>query len=65
MIIVLFIDSEFYLNDTIGLKTLDIAGKLLIKQYECQHEQFKHPNCFLKKFDNQLETLMDETISIL
>ena len=63
--IVPFKQSEFYLNDTMGLKTLDLENKLMIKQFDCQHEQFKHPDCFLKKFDNQIETLMDETISIL
>jgi palmitoyl-protein thioesterase len=57
--------SNTYLNDSIGLQTLETNNKLMIEQYDCLHEQFKHPSCFLKKFNNQEMTLMDKTISVL
>ena len=57
--------SQTYTNDFLGLRELDINGKLHIEQYECAHEQFKHPACFQKKFNNQNMSLIDLTISVL
>ena len=57
--------SKTYINDEFGLKTLDRNKKLYIEQFDCPHEQFKHPSCFQKKFSNHIDTLIDLTISML
>jgi hypothetical protein len=56
--IVNFQESEIYIEDIIGLRELDKNGKLKIKQYDCQHEEYKHPECFLKNFTNQQYSLL-------
>lgn len=53
------------MNDFLGLRELDINDRLHIEQYDCSHEQFKHPDCFLKKFDNQELSLINLTVSVL
>jgi pimeloyl-ACP methyl ester carboxylesterase len=63
--IVNFQESEIYIEDIIGLRELDKNGKLKVKQYDCQHEEFKHSKCFLKNFTNQQYSLLDLTISLL
>ena len=63
--IVPFKQSQTYINDFLGLRELDINGKLHIEQYDCAHEQFKHPDCFLKKFNNQRMSLIELTMSVL
>ena len=63
--IVPLIKSSIYSDNTIGLKTLDTRGKLLVKQYNCLHEEFKSPSCFLKKMSNQNHTLFNLTLRLL
>lgn len=58
-------ESELFLEDLIGLRELNKKGKLMIKQYDCQHEEFKHPKCFLNNFTNQEYSLLDLTLKIL
>ena len=57
--------SKLYKQDTIGINSLDQSGKLFIKQYDCLHETFKYPECFMKHFINQNQTLLDLTLSVL
>lgn len=63
--IVEFFESNIYLQDKIGLKELYEKGKMMVKKYDCLHEEFKHPKCFLKNFTSQPYCLLDFTISLL
>ena len=63
--IVNFLESNIYNEDKIGLRELYENGKMLLKQYDCKHEEFKHPECFLKNFTSQSNNLLDLTISLL
>ena len=57
--------TESYMQDRLGLRALVQENKLEIQEYPCQHEQFKHPDCFNEKFDGKELSLMDLTVSIL
>lgn len=57
--------TESYLQDRLGIRTLMQEKKLDIQEYPCEHEQFKHPDCFKNKFDGKELSLMDLTVSIL
>ena len=63
--IVPLMESDTYKQDLFGIQTLDKSKKLFIKQFDCAHDQFKHPSCFLKKFSNNEETLIELTTSLL
>ena len=63
--IVNFLESNIYNEDKIGLRELYENGKMLLKQYDCKHEEFKQPKCFLKNFTSQSNNLLDLTISLL
>ena len=63
--VVPLMDSDTYKQDLFGLQTLDKSKKLFIEQYDCPHDQFKHPSCFFKKFSNHKETLIELTQSFL
>lgn len=58
-------ETNEYINDTLGLKTLNSLDKLHSVNYSCQHEQFKHPTCFSKSFPEHSKTLINLTIDIL
>jgi palmitoyl-protein thioesterase len=58
--------SSTYKNDLIGLKTLDENNKLIVRQYDCKHEDFKMPSCFLDSNLSASEiSLLKLTISYL
>ena len=57
--------TESYLQDRLGLRTLMQEKKLDIEEYPCEHEQFKHPDCFNEKFDGKELSLINLTISLL
>ena len=57
--------TDSYVEDRLGLRTLMQEKKLDIQEYACEHEQFKHPDCFNDKFDGKKSSLMDLTVSIL
>ena len=57
--------TESYLQDRLGIRTLMQEKKLDIQEYACEHEQFKHPDCFNDKFDGKEVSLIDLTVSIL
>ena len=40
-----FIEGEQFTEDKIGLQELYKNNKMLIKQFDCLHEEFKHPKC--------------------
>ena len=63
--IVNFTKSSIYMQDNIGLKELHTKGKMMIERYDCNHEDFKNPSCFNKKFTNQPYSLLDLTLFIL
>tara|TARA_B100001093_G_scaffold506234_1_gene564839 strand:+ start:94 stop:897 length:804 start_codon:yes stop_codon:yes gene_type:complete len=60
-----FQKSEQFTEDKIGLQELYKNNKLLLKQFDCLHEEFKHPKCFSKNFTNQKTTLLHLTLSLL
>ena len=39
--------SNIFINDSVGLKYLFENNALIIKQYGCNHEEFKSPKCYL------------------
>jgi len=55
--------SEIYNEDRIGLKYLNDNKRLVIKQYDCNHEDFKKPNCYLNNSDHV--TLLNFFINFL
>jgi len=57
--------TESYLQDRLGMHTLMQKNKLYIQEYPCEHEHFKHPDCFNNKFDGKEVSLMGLTVSIL
>jgi cephalosporin-C deacetylase-like acetyl esterase len=57
--------TEEYLQDTLGLRSLTKANKLSILNCPCKHEEFKHPKCFSQRFPGQSLTLIDFTIDLL
>lgn len=57
--------TESYLEDRLGLRTLMQENKLIIEEFACEHEQFKHPDCFNNKFVGKKLSLMNLTVSIL
>ena len=58
---------EEYLRYKIDdLKTLDENNKLIVRQYDCKHEDFKMPSCFLDSNLSASEiSLLKLTISYL
>ncbi len=38
--------SDYYKDDILCLRTLNNTGRLNIKEFPCQHEEFKHEKCF-------------------
>lgn len=63
--IVHFKNSDIFLKNTLGLKELYENNKMMIKQYDCQHDEFKRSKCYNKKFDNQEYSLLNLTIKLL
>lgn len=61
--IVDFFESDTYLLDKIGLKSLYVENKLFIKKYDCQHEEFKSPKCYLDTVHG--ESLLNFTLKLL
>lgn len=57
--------TDSYVEDRLGLRTLMQEKRLDIQEYPCEHEQFKHPDCFKNKFDGKELSLIDLTISLL
>ena len=57
--------TDSYVDDRLVLRTLVQEKKFDIEEYPCEHEQFKHPDCFKNKFDGKELSLMELTISIL
>ena len=57
--------TESYVQHRLGLSTLIQQKKLDIQEYPCEHEQFKHPDCFKNKFVGKELSLIDLTVSIL
>ena len=57
--------TEEYIQDALGLHSLNYDNKLLILNYPCKHEEFKHPKCFSQRFTEQPLTLLDVTIDLL
>lgn len=57
--------TEEYIQDALGLQSLKKANKLTILNYPCEHEEFKHPNCFSQRFPEQPLSLIDFTIDLL
>lgn len=57
--------TRSYIEDRLGLQSLMLKNKLSIQAYQCEHEEFKHPDCFTKKFDGKEMSLIDLTISLL
>ena len=57
--------TEEYIQDRLGLHSLNNANKLNILNYPCKHEEFKHPNCFSQRFAEQSLPLIDFTIDLL
>jgi hypothetical protein len=47
-----FIDSKFYKDDLIGLKTLNNEKRFQNLQYDCQHDKFKTEECFIPILEN-------------
>ena len=56
--------SNTYKYNLIGLKTLDENNKLIVRQFDCKHDDFKMPSCFLNKNVSDI-TLLDLTLSVL
>jgi palmitoyl-protein thioesterase len=56
-------NSIFFKDDFIGIRYLLENSKLLIKRYDCNHEDFKHKSCFMNvKNENNItiaETIME------
>lgn len=60
-----FKNSTIFLKDTLGLRYLYENNKMKIKQYDCNHDEFKKAICYNKKFDNQDYSLLNVTITLL
>lgn len=56
--IVPLIQSDYYNDDILGLRTLNESGRLTIKEFSCKHEEFKHPKCYA-------DSLMNKTLMVL
>jgi esterase/lipase len=41
--------SAAFKRDKIGLKTLNKLNRLYIERYDCRHEDFKSPDCYMNK----------------
>jgi palmitoyl-protein thioesterase len=58
--------SDSYIEDKLGLKTLDKTNRLLIEGFNCQHEEFKKPSCFLNNsYGAEGVNLLDFTLKLL
>lgn len=44
----MFLNSEQYQENLVGLRSLAEAGNLRIQSFACNHDEFKHPKCFLE-----------------
>ena len=59
-------DSAIYTEDYIGLKALDSTERLIVAQYDCNHDEFKLAKCFMKNFSERApRTLLDHTLELL
>ena len=56
--------SDIFLKDTLGLKELYNNNKMIIKQYNCQHDEFKKSVCN-RNFINEEYSLLTLTINFL
>ena len=61
-----FNKSVTFKRDKIGLKTLNKLNRLLIKRYDCQHEDFKNPECYMNKnYSENGISLLNFTLGLL
>ena len=64
--IVKLYDSKMYIDDNIGLLSLNKKESLFIKRYDCLHEEFKNPSCYLNdNFNNDQLNLLNFTLKML
>lgn len=58
--------SNNFKEDKIGLKTLNKLNRLYIERYDCLHEEFKSPNCYLNKnYSQNGVSLLKFTLGLL
>jgi len=63
--IVPLINSDTFIRDSLGLRTLKQTNVMDIVQYPCLHNEFKDQNCFQRIFPNISTPLINRTLSIL